>query len=52
MESITAFYSEKLRGDKRFIACFLKDDFFETDFRLMATEQINSKIKDIDDKIY
>jgi HEAT repeat protein len=51
LESITAFYSEKLRGDKRFIACYLDDDFFETGFRLKATEQIDAKIKDIDDKI-
>ena len=51
LESVTAFYSEKLRGDKRFIACYLDDDFFDTDFRLKATEQIDAKIKDIDDKI-
>jgi hypothetical protein len=51
LESITAFYSEKIRGDKRFIACYLDDDFFDTDFRLKATEQIDAKIKDIDDII-
>ena len=51
LESVTAFYGEKLRGDKKFIACYIDDDFFDTDFRLKATEQIDAKIKDIDDKI-
>jgi hypothetical protein len=47
MESITAFYSEKLRGDKRFIACYLDDDFFKIDFRLNATDQIDARIGEI-----
>src|SRR5215831_46295 len=27
MESITAFYSEKLQSGKKFIACYIDDDF-------------------------
>src|SRR5262245_10561273 len=51
LESITVLYSEKLRGDKRFIVCYLDDDFFETDFRLKAIKQIDAEIKDINDRI-
>lgn len=48
MESVTAFYNEKLRGDKRFIGCYLDDDFFKPDFRLKATKQIDGRIEEID----
>ena len=48
MESVTAFYGEKLRGDKKFIACYIDDDFFKTDFRLKATKQIDARIEEID----
>src|SRR5262245_18295083 len=51
LESVTAFYSDQLLGDKRLLACYLDDDFFETHFRLKAAEQIDAKIKDIDDQI-
>lgn len=48
LESITAFYNEKLRSDKRFIACYIDGDFFQTDYRLNATEQIDAKIDEIE----
>jgi len=51
MESVTAFYSEKLRGDKKFIACYIDDDFFRSDYRIKATRQIDSKIEEIDTQI-
>ncbi len=47
-ESVTAFYSEKLQSQKRFIACFVDDDFLKPDFRLKATEQIDASIDEID----
>jgi len=48
LESITAFYGEKLRSGKKFIACYIDDDFFKPDFRLNATEQIDAKIDEIE----
>jgi len=51
LESIETFYKEKSDGGKKFIACYIDDDFFGTDFRLKATKQIDAKIADIDNKI-
>ena len=51
LESVTAFYSEKIRGDMGFIVCYLDDEFFETDFRLKATKQIDARIEEIDTQI-
>jgi hypothetical protein len=51
LESVTAFYSEKLRSDKKFIACYIDDDFFKVDYRLKATKQIKAKIEEIDQLI-
>jgi hypothetical protein len=48
LESITAFYSERLRDDKKFIACYLDDDFFKPDYRLKATDLIDTKIGEIE----
>jgi hypothetical protein len=50
-ESIETFYKEKFDGRKKFIACYIDDDFFESDFRLNATKQIDAKIAEIDNKI-
>ena len=47
LESIAAFYSEKLGDGKKFIACYLDDDFFKSDYRLNATEQIDAQIDEI-----
>jgi hypothetical protein len=51
LESIEAFYKENTSNSKKFIACYIDDDFFETDFRLNATKQIDAKIADIDNRI-
>jgi hypothetical protein len=48
LESVTAFYSEKLRIDRKFIACYIDDDFFKADYRLKATKHIDAKIEEID----
>jgi len=48
LESITAFYNEKLQSNKKFIACYIDDDFFKTDYRLKATKQIEAKIEEIE----
>lgn len=48
LESIETLQLEKFRADKRFIACYIDDDFFETDYRLKATKQIDAEIEKID----
>lgn len=49
METIDAFSAERFGGSgRRFIACFVDDDFFEPDFRLECTEKIDAKIAEID----
>jgi hypothetical protein len=48
LESIDSFYQEKFTGKKKFIACYVDDDFFRSDFRLTATKQIDEKIDEID----
>lgn len=51
LESLNTFYHEKFMGNKKFIACYIDDDFFRTDFRLNATKQIDIKIQEIDNLI-
>lgn len=51
METTLTFYQEKLQNKKKFIACYLDDDFFQTDFRLEATKKIDEQISKIDAKI-
>lgn len=48
LESIDTFYHEQFTGNKKFIACYIDDDFFRTDFRLNATKQIDGRIEEID----
>ncbi|HXU36275.1 MAG TPA: TIR domain-containing protein [Blastocatellia bacterium] len=48
LESIDSFYQEKFTGRKRFIACYLDDDFFRNDFQLKAIRQIDLQIEEID----
>ena len=48
LESIDSFYHEKFTSNKKFIACYLDDDFFRTDFRLKATQQVDIQIEQID----
>src|SRR5437867_4007371 len=51
VETVTVLYSESLRHGKRFIACYIDTDFFNHDFRLKATEQIDSRIDEIERNI-
>ena len=48
METINTFYHEKFKEDKKFIACYIDDDFFSPRFRLDATKKIDEKLKEID----
>ena len=47
LESIETFYHEKFDSNKKFIACYVDDDFFRNDFLISATEQIDAKIDEI-----
>lgn len=51
IETIEAFHAERMAGSRRFIACYLDDDFFEPTFRLECTERIDRKIAEIDELI-
>lgn len=48
MESINTFYQAKFDDEKRFIACYIDDDFFQPRFRLDATDTIDARIREID----
>ena len=47
MESINTFYHEKTAIKKKFIACFITDDFFKRNFTDEALDYIDSEIKEI-----
>jgi hypothetical protein len=47
MESINTFYHEKTDTGKKFIACFLTDDFFNRDFTDTALDHVDGEIKKI-----
>lgn len=47
MESINTFYHEKTDTTKKFIACFIDDDFFKRDFTDNALDHIDGEIKEI-----
>ena len=51
METINTFYHTKFNKDKKFIACYIDDDFFSPRFRLEATKKIDDKLAEIDDLI-
>ena len=51
METINSFYREKLEGDKKFIACYIDDDFFSKNFVLSSVEKIDARIGEIDKMI-
>lgn len=50
IETINTFYHEKF-SDKKFIACYTDDDFFNNKFRITATRKIDEKIKELDNLI-
>lgn len=47
MESINTFYHEKTDAKKKFIACFITDDFFKRDFTDLALDHVDGEIKEI-----
>jgi hypothetical protein len=47
MESVNTFYHEKTNADKKFIACFVTDDFFKRDFTDQALDHIDAEVKEI-----
>lgn len=48
MESLLALTVEELWGQRRFIACYLDDDFLDLGFSVKATDIIDRKIGQID----
>jgi hypothetical protein len=51
MESINTFYHEKTDKRKKFIACFITDDFFKRNFTDEALDHIDGEIKEIQNLI-
>lgn len=49
-ETINTFYHEKF-GNKKFIACYTDEDFFDNKFRVTATRKIDEKINELDSLI-
>jgi hypothetical protein len=47
LETINTFYHEK-SGNKKFIACYTDEDFFDNQFRVTATRKIDEKINELD----
>ncbi|UCF20754.1 MAG: toll/interleukin-1 receptor domain-containing protein [Gemmatimonadota bacterium] len=51
LETINTFHHETLADEKKFIACYIDDDFFKPEFLLAAADQIDARIAEIDEKI-
>jgi hypothetical protein len=51
MESINTFYHEKTDTTKKFIACFITDDFFKRDFTDQALDHVDGEIKQIQELV-
>ncbi len=47
MESINTFYHEKTNAKKKFIACFITDDFFKRNFTDDALDYIDGEVNEI-----
>lgn len=47
-ETIKTFYEEDSKASRRFIACYLDEDFFQPGFRLACTKRIDAEIARID----
>jgi hypothetical protein len=48
LETVQAFEAERLGTARRFIACYLDDDFFRPEYRLARTREIDDRIAEID----
>ena len=51
METVNTFDHQKWAQQKRFIAAYLDDEFFQPSFQLDATTEIDAKIREIDELI-
>jgi TIR domain/Effector-associated domain 11 len=51
MESVNTFYHEKTDTSKKFIACFITDDFFKRDFTDNALDHVDAEIKEIQELV-
>jgi hypothetical protein len=51
MESINTFNNEKMNAEKKFIACYLEDDFLKADFTDNALNSIHKNIDEIQTEI-
>jgi len=49
METINTLNLAKFNKDKKFIACYLDEEFFKPDFRLQVTEIIDKKLGELDE---
>ncbi|MEP7170580.1 MAG: toll/interleukin-1 receptor domain-containing protein, partial [Bacteroidota bacterium] len=47
MESINTFYQEETDGQKKFLACYITDEFLNINFTNNALDQIEKQIKEI-----
>lgn len=47
-ETINTFYLTKVNKDKKFIACYINDDFFNPRFELDAVKAIDAEILELD----
>jgi hypothetical protein len=45
METIDTFFHERYMKNKKFIACYLDDDFFQNGYTLKAIDEIDKQIK-------
>jgi hypothetical protein len=45
METIHTFYFQHFHAQKKFIACYIDDDFFQNDFTINMIHRIDAKIK-------
>jgi hypothetical protein len=48
VETIQAFDAERVGAGRRFIACYLDDDFFRPEYRLDRTREIDARIETIE----
>lgn len=48
IETVDTFYCTKYKNDKKFIACYINNDFFNRGFTLKAVEKIDEEIREIE----
>ena len=48
METINTYYHQKTKSDKKFIACYIEDDFFQRNFTDDALDIVDAQLHEID----